>query len=253
LWSYEARDHYRGDVAANYVRARVGDPRWRREQETMRRALDALPGGRRILDVPFGTGRFAEYYAAGRHSVVGVDISRDMMVESGQGELVRALAPSLVQADAERLPLRDRAVDYVVCARLFNWIPRSVATRMLGEFRRVARDGILLQIRVGTRRTAPGFARDVVATVAREPKQVAVRAARAAARRGQAALRALSDQGRREPATYPGGYTVPTDAELDTMLRANGLAVAAMVPVHSSYDFRHLVSKELRLYRLQAV
>jgi ubiquinone/menaquinone biosynthesis C-methylase UbiE len=255
--SYEAKRHYRGSVAANYVRARAADPKWRREQETMREVLARLPRGRLILDVPFGTGRFAEYYAAGGHRILGTDISRDMLAQSRAGDAVRALAPALVQADAERLPLRDGSVDYVVCSRLFNWIPAPVAATMLGEFRRVAREGIILGVRVGEPLPAPAFARQVVSTIVQAPQQSAIRVARATARRGRALATGLLDRvsparaaGRPAP-TYPKGYVVPRRADFDEMLRRQGVVADGVYPVHQVYDFRRLVNKELRFYRLR--
>ena len=257
MTAYQARAHYTGDVASDYVRARAHDPKWQREQRAMRLALAALPSGRVILDVPFGTGRFAEFYLAGAHSVVGADVSGDMLAQAAADQHVRALAPRLLRADAERLPLADASVDCVVCTRLLNWVPADVVARMLGEFRRVARSELLLQIRVAEQSSASEFAWSVAATVARHPRHAALRLARAAMRTGRGASAHLLGRWRRRaggpPPTYPQGYVVPTASELHALFAAHGLEVREVTPVHTVYDVRTVRRKELRLYRLRVV
>jgi hypothetical protein len=53
-------DSFRGAVATNYLAERIHKPIWQLEQHAMRRLLSSLPDGLSVLDVPFGTGRFAE-------------------------------------------------------------------------------------------------------------------------------------------------------------------------------------------------
>ncbi len=80
------------------------DVRWRRR--TLRDLR--LPPRTRVLDLAAGTGDLCrELEAAGIH-VVGVDLSRGMLLNA------RTDAP-LVQADVLRLPVRDAAVDGVTC------------------------------------------------------------------------------------------------------------------------------------------
>lgn len=80
------------------------DRRWRR---TALAALAAAPGGV-LLDLACGTGDFAEAARAGGYRVVGMDLSWGMLA-ANRAEAARA------QADAAALPLRDGAVDGVVC------------------------------------------------------------------------------------------------------------------------------------------
>lgn len=80
------------------------DVRWRR------RALRdlRLPPRTRVLDLAAGTGDFCRELAAAGIHVVGVDLSRGMLVNA------RTDAP-LVQADVLQLPVPDASVDGVTC------------------------------------------------------------------------------------------------------------------------------------------
>ena len=83
------------------------DQRWRRL------ALDVIgvrPGDR-VLDLACGTGDLAAASAARGARVVGLDFSREML----RGARARCAATALVQADAAALPLRDAALDALVC------------------------------------------------------------------------------------------------------------------------------------------
>jgi SAM-dependent methyltransferase len=101
-----------------------------------REALDALdlPARERILDVGCGTGEFTRVLAAeSGGEVVGVDadpaLLRVAREETGRPVLA---------GDADRLPVRDDAVDLVACQALLVNLPEPTAT--LREFRRVAAD-----------------------------------------------------------------------------------------------------------------
>jgi demethylmenaquinone methyltransferase/2-methoxy-6-polyprenyl-1,4-benzoquinol methylase len=95
------------------------DQRWRRA------ALDAIRvgAGDRVLDLAAGTGDLAELAQARGARVIAVDFAGEML-RSARARGVRA---ALVQADAERLPVRDGSATVAVCGfalRNFVSLPR---------------------------------------------------------------------------------------------------------------------------------
>jgi ubiquinone/menaquinone biosynthesis C-methylase UbiE len=145
---YEAKRRYRGDVASGYLEARESDVKWRREQALVKDLVNRyMKEGDSVLDVPFGTGRFASYYLERGLRVNGLDISEDMLAEARQQLGPRASSVNLVTGDAEALPFAAGSVDHLVCARLLNWVPLSTVDRLLGEFSRVTRSNIIVEIR----------------------------------------------------------------------------------------------------------
>jgi ubiquinone/menaquinone biosynthesis C-methylase UbiE len=256
---YDAKRRYRDGVAASYTARRLHGPRWQWEQRAMKAALAQLPPRRLFLDLPFGTGRFAEFYVAGDHSVIGVDISEDMLRASLRERMVPALSPLLVQADGERIPLADNAVDYVVCTRLFNWLPERVRRSMLQEFVRVAREGILLQIRVSERLSPQEFAWNLAGMLLHKARNAPLRSTRALSRRVVAGTRWLLPNGRVAPAAETqatdrwSGYTVPSVEQFGMLLSSLALAPQKVTRLHKTFDHRNKIIYEMRLYRLHPI
>lgn len=163
MTDYGARAHYHGNVAQSYDARRTGSLKWAREQALMTELIGALPRGSTVLDVPIGTARYAEMYAAGGHRVVGADVSRDMLREA------RGRAPELglVQADVTKLPFAAGSFDFVVSTRLMNWLPAPVFHAAVQELARVARRGLILGVRGSERvglRHAPVFVQELAQT-----------------------------------------------------------------------------------------
>jgi len=102
------------------------DQRWRRA------ALDAIGvgAGDRVIDLAAGTGDLAELAQARGARVIAVDFAAEML-RNAKG---RGVAASLVQADAEHLPLRDGSATAAVCGfALRNFVS------LPGIFRELAR------------------------------------------------------------------------------------------------------------------
>ncbi|MCS6829306.1 MAG: class I SAM-dependent methyltransferase [bacterium] len=93
-----------------------------------------------FVDAGVGTGRFALPIAHRGVNVLGVDVSRDMMLQ-----LLRKSPPAnlhLVQADLRSLPVRSQSVSAVLVAHVLHLI--ADWRRVLLECRRVLRrDGVL--------------------------------------------------------------------------------------------------------------
>jgi SAM-dependent methyltransferase len=157
LWkaTEAAGDNYHGNVAQTYLAERVDNPVWHREHEAVGRYLGLFADGASVLDVPFGTGRFAPLYAAKNMRVAGVDISADML------EVARAeIGPAYDEMDirvgsAESLPYETERFDVLVSIRfLESIIPMKLVEPCLREFRRVTKQAAI--VKLNTR--APGLA-----------------------------------------------------------------------------------------------
>jgi len=82
----------------------------------------ALTGTDRLLDVGCGTGAASRKAAALVRSVVGVDLSSEMLREAG--ELARAIDNvTFMQADAEALPFAEGSFTAVLCSNSFHHYP----------------------------------------------------------------------------------------------------------------------------------
>ena len=126
---------------------RYADSRWRsaraeaRDPLLVRRILSrhGVPlEGTLVLDAPCGTGRLHPVLSPGGARYLGVDLSPTMLAE-------HPAARRCVRASIERLPLRDRSVDLVVCCRLLHHLAEEAARRALvAELARVSARHLLL-------------------------------------------------------------------------------------------------------------
>lgn len=113
-------------LAPDYDRLRPAGEGW---QEVAGRALDALAGATRLLDVGCGTGRFA--VLAAEHlgaRVWGVDASAEMLREARARP--EAAGVGWRQADATRLPFKDGWFDAVhthLVLHLVGDVPAALA------------------------------------------------------------------------------------------------------------------------------
>ncbi len=127
-------------------------------EASYRAALTALaPVPDRILEIGFGTGRFAELLLAQDPAVnvAGVDPTATMVETAKRRRAIRAAGPraDLRQGDASSLPWRDGYFDAVVAIHSFQfWPDPSQAVR---EIRRVSAPGsrLLLVLRNHARKT----------------------------------------------------------------------------------------------------
>jgi len=141
-------DKYYGEIARGYDQKRKQQPGYLGEQRAFQDALKSIPSGAKVLDVPFGTGRFADFYCEKNMTVVGADISADMLTIGKRTAQDAGIDPTLLLADAKQLPFLDDAFDLVVCCRLFHHLTAGEATKVLLELQRVTRGNLLLHMRV---------------------------------------------------------------------------------------------------------
>jgi len=72
---------YSGDRAEGYDERRAKSTRWKNEIAAMDAMLGAVKATR-VLDCPFGTGRWVPQYLDHGLSVIGVDLSAGMLAEA---------------------------------------------------------------------------------------------------------------------------------------------------------------------------
>ena len=98
----------------------------------------------RALDVGCGNGRHAELLAGRADSVVGVDLSRELLREAATRARERGFAEplDLVHGDAAALPIADDAVGLATyVATLHHLSPRAARVGSLDELARVLAPG----------------------------------------------------------------------------------------------------------------
>ena len=105
-------------------------------------------GGLRVLDLACGTGTMIELLLdelCGAASIVGVDLSKASLAHArrrllaGPGEPVRGARVRLVNASADRLPVRAEGADVVVMGNAIHYFKEQGP--LLDEIRRVLRAG----------------------------------------------------------------------------------------------------------------
>jgi ubiquinone/menaquinone biosynthesis C-methylase UbiE len=144
---YSAKSRYSGSTAQNYDAARERSPRYLRESGIAANIATVIEPDSVILDAPVGTGRLLDLLVDAGHSVVGIDISEDMLAVAAQRESVRTGAATLQSGDLEKLGLEDNSVDYTFCVRFLNWVPPLVMGNIIQEFARVSSKGVVIQVR----------------------------------------------------------------------------------------------------------
>lgn len=150
--SYDARQTYRDpEFAAAYDHDRFAARRRKRTRDarTQRALLAAL--GRlvdvgHVLDLPCGTGRITSLLVDAGFRYTGVDLSGAMLALA-RGKTGGDARAVFVQAEGERLPLADAAVDCVVCVRFLHLVPPAVRLGILREMARVSRRYLVIDFR----------------------------------------------------------------------------------------------------------
>lgn len=140
-------DYYYGDYAESYDEVRSSNQDYWEEEFQVTKSFLKLSQVKTILDVPFGTGRFAELYKSLGCTAIGFEKSTDMIKVANRKLLDLDLDWSIDCGDASCLPYQDRSFDMVVCMRFLPVIvPWKVARSALEEFSRVSSRYMLLNL-----------------------------------------------------------------------------------------------------------
>ena len=140
-------DRYYDNVALRYERKRKKQEWWHVEQKEMESLLDLLPKGLKVVDIPFGTGRFVPFYAERGYKISGLDASDHMLnaAKEALGELYDQC--DCVTGSAAKLPYKDKEFDLVVSTRfLRDIVTFGDAKKMLAEMARVSSKYAILQL-----------------------------------------------------------------------------------------------------------
>lgn len=99
----------------------------------------AIGSADEVVDVGCGTGNVAIQAAQAGARVTGVDLTPEMLARAGAGARAAGVELTLVEGDAEALPLPDRSADVVVSAFGCMFAPRHAMAA--AEILRVLRPG----------------------------------------------------------------------------------------------------------------
>ena len=97
------------------------------------------PAARRVLDVGVGTGFLSIMLAEMGYSVVGIDLSEEMLKKAGKKVDERGLKVLLKTGDAEYLPFEDSSFDAVVNRAVLWTLPNP--EKAIEEWKRVLKPG----------------------------------------------------------------------------------------------------------------
>jgi len=116
------------------------NPLMQAEERAMLALLPADLRGRNVLDAGCGSGRYIIHSRQrGARRVLGVDLSREMLVRAAHEQRDCGDQDPLIQASLDAIPLRDKWADLTLCALTIGHLPDLRAA--LIELRRVTRLG----------------------------------------------------------------------------------------------------------------
>jgi len=104
--------------------------------------LTALPPTGRLLDLGCGAGRVAAELARRGYSVVGADVSTELLRWAGAHCREGCLAAAFLRVDPLRLPFRDQSFDAALAIKVYGYLPgRANRQRYLHQVGRLLRPG----------------------------------------------------------------------------------------------------------------
>jgi ubiquinone/menaquinone biosynthesis C-methylase UbiE len=149
-------ERYRGKTAREYDERRSWKPKWKAEDRVISAMLKPMAVGRKVLDIPCGTGRFFPLYALKQFRVTAMDINEDMLAQA------RAKGPfegvEIRRGNIFAIDLPDNAVELALAIRIVNLIKPPDMQKALKELQRVASSEIIFNVRTGDVR--PGHFHD---------------------------------------------------------------------------------------------
>ena len=152
------RDRYTGKVAREYEARRKDKPVWKAEWGAVYNMTHHHHPGATLLDVPVGTGRFAEIYEMHQFQVWGLDTSKDMIVHAipRVNPMVSFGLLYLDEGSILSMPYPDGYFDCVVCVRLLNWFNEDEMFKAIAEIGRVTKEDAVISIRFSGRTSKKG-------------------------------------------------------------------------------------------------
>ena len=246
--NYKVKTKYKGPVATQYDVKRSSNPKWEKEIEIVDRILKTIPSKMSIMDLPLGTGRFLKSYEGEGHKVFGLDVSFDMLIQARSKPESKKLDPVMLVGDAERIPLKKNALDYIVSIRLVNWISTQVFNEMLKEFSRVTKSGMVLSIRV-KRKTSPI---DFLKYVALDLLPTDYNRTKWRRNYKKTIKKMISGLlGKKSPNSFLKGYTVHCEKRVLELFEESGFIVKEVETVENYIDYGTLELRPYLIYTLE--
>jgi SAM-dependent methyltransferase len=151
---------YTGAAATGYDARRAPTTKWLGEDSAVDELLRVVTAGSTVLDMPVGTGRFLKLYRKRGMTIVGRDISPDMLKAArakleevdeleelhGNGEAGWTDC-TLQLGDIRAIPDDDDTYDCALSSRFLNWVDARGLEEVLGELRRVSKRYLIVGIR----------------------------------------------------------------------------------------------------------
>lgn len=132
--------------AFDYNETRVNTESWKLENIAIEKFLNQLPNELKILDVPFGTGRFVKYYQKKNFRIFGLDKSIEM-IEAGKRDGFFEGNVNIFEGDAAQIPFDDGSFDLVVS---FRFLPHIInygqAKQVMKELSRLSSKYLIVQL-----------------------------------------------------------------------------------------------------------
>jgi ubiquinone/menaquinone biosynthesis C-methylase UbiE len=131
----------------------MGKHRWLREQKAIGCLIRELPQGIIINDCPCGTGRWWEILFRRASKIIAMDISETMLKYANERAKEMDTNIKVQWGDAEKISLADDSVDYVFSHALTKHLPIPIQYKVLGEFSRISRLGVICSFGIFTHLT----------------------------------------------------------------------------------------------------
>jgi demethylmenaquinone methyltransferase/2-methoxy-6-polyprenyl-1,4-benzoquinol methylase len=101
-----------------------------------------LGPGKKLLDMPAGTGRLSVALGQTGATIIGTDISLNMLIEAdNKGRRAAAVNAHFVQGSGVQLPFEDDTFDAVVSFKFFHLVPNDRKPEFVRELTRVLKPG----------------------------------------------------------------------------------------------------------------
>ena len=147
--NYKAKTAYQNQVVAEKYDVKrfisiKGKTTNSMEKNAILKALNVIPEGSKVIDVPCGTGRVTEWLLEKKYTVEGFDISNEM-IDQAKDKL--SDYPNLTGfhvGDATNIELDDNSFDCVVSVRLLGHTPSKERIKILKEFKRLSKDWVII-------------------------------------------------------------------------------------------------------------
>lgn len=141
-----AKDYY-GHKAAVYDQENDGTEKRIKEYIALERYLASEEPCSSLLDVPVGTGYFFPIYEKYFFEVLGLDVSREMLVQA-YNKITNGNI-KIGEGSIFNLDMPSKTVDIAVCIRLLNFFTYEELIKALDELCRVTKKTIILSLRTG--------------------------------------------------------------------------------------------------------